>query len=729
MPAHVWGVPNISPLILGTLDSVRIYWSTDHEDILDVKGVFHDAGVEYRERDSIGVRVRALAPGKAILYVTVVTATGTKLTAKTEVTVFRVLELESPKVMRYDSILIPPRTNIQLKANLDDAVFQLEEGSTTVVKVSKEGLVKSADGVGRVQIVATSHDQSLTIPVEVKNVHYVLTSLEPSNVKLKHPESVIPQGLNLKLKVSLHDNLGNEFSHGIEDVSLLKYKLSKRGNVLITTGTNLSVGLELIRETSDVLLITLRDKTGVKFAEDYVKLVVGETTAIFPDRTIFSVGDIVCFESPLLGSIADWTSSDEGLVKVDAATGIARVLASRKGTSEEKVYISHGDRRSVAGGLRFGIDVLDADSVEFFKTYDIFNGQQYRGHLVIKNHQQVDKFVNVIAENVSTCAEKIDRAAGGLFSCKLTAKQNPSSGILKHFKTVPGFDASIGAYTCDINLITSLEEVTTLVKSSELNVELEARLAGSGLSDTTTLKIVPAVLVDPEAIAIDQISAQTITITGTDKVLQQVEIASSNPSLLEVTMVAKTPGSIQYKPRLLGSYSIESPEELFVSVNSPLTLQKLKVPIQSPHLMRKCAAQPALYSVPNLFLSYVSNFGLVISALIVLAATVWVFVFCFPQRVAGGGQKVADPNATLIFSPFQSDNQNRTAPYQNARSPFAASPVSPSASYYSGGPLSPNASSDFNSSGGSSPSGGGGSPIYGDTTLLSPQKRIHRRQL
>ncbi|XP_039450976.1 nuclear pore membrane glycoprotein 210 [Culex pipiens pallens] len=733
MPAHVWGVPNISPLILGTLESVRIYWSTDHEDILDVKGVFHDAGVEYRERDSIGVRVRALAPGKATLYVTVVTATGTKLTAKTEVTVFRVLELESPKVMRYDSILIPPRTTLQLKANLDDAVFQLEEGSTTLVKVSKEGLVKSADAVGRAQIVATSHDQSLTIPVEVKNVHYVLTSLEPSNIKLKHPESVIPQGLNLKLKVSLHDNLGNEFSHGIEDVSLLKYKLSKRGNVLITTGTNFSVGLELIRETSDMLLISLRDKTGVKFAEDYVKLVVAETSAIFPDRTVFSVGDIVCFESPLLGSIADWTSSDEGLVRIVPASGIARVLASRKGTSggDEKVYISHGGRRSAAGGLRIGIDVLDADSVEFFKSYDIFNGQQYRGHLVIKNHQQVDKFVNVIAENVSTCAEKIERSFGGLFSCKLTAKQNPSSGILKHFKTVPSFDASIGAYTCDINLVTSLEEVTALVKSSELNVELEVRLAGSGLSDTTTLKIVPAVLVDPEAIAIDQIASQTITITGTDKVLQQTEIASSNPSLLEITIVQKTPNSLQYKPRLLGSYSIDSPEQLFVSVNSPLTLQKLRIPIQSPHAMRKCAAQP-LYNVPNLFLSYVSNFGLVISALIVLAASVWVFVFCFPQRNAG--QKAVDPNATLIFSPFQSDNQNRTAPayHQSAggRSPFAASPVSPSASYYSGGPLSPNASSDFNSSGGSAAgTSSPGSPIYGDTTLLSPQKRIHRRQL
>lgn len=581
MPAHVWGVPGISPLVLGTLESVKIYWSTDHEDVLDVRGVFQEIGVEYKEKDAIGVRIRALAPGKAGLYVTVVTTGGVKLTAKTEVTVFRVLELESPKVIRYDSILVPPRTTVQLKANLDDAVYQLEEGSNAVVKVSKEGLVKSGDAVGRVQIVASSFDQSLTIPVEVKNVHYIMTSLETSNVKLRQPESVIPQGLNLRLKVSLHDNLGNEFSHGIEEVSALKQKLSKRGNVLITTGTNYSVVLQLIRETSDMLLISLKDKVGVKHGEDYLKLVVGETTTIFPEKTVFSVGDIVCFESPLLGSFADWSSSDEGLVRIDAATGVAKILSSRRSIAggEEKVYITHGDLRS--GGLRFGVDVLEADHIEFFKSYDVFNGQKYRGHLVIKNHQQVDKFVNMIATNVSTCAENIERSFSNLFSCKLTSKQNLSSGVLKHFKTTASFDTSIGAYTCDIDLITSIEEVTNLVKTNELNVELEARLLGSGLSDTSTLKIVPAVIVEPDVISIEQVGTQIVTVSGMDKVLQKIEVASSNPSLLEVSMVQKGPGSIQYKLRLLGSYSLDSSEDLFVSIISPLTLQKVKVKYHS----------------------------------------------------------------------------------------------------------------------------------------------------
>ncbi|XP_055645354.1 nuclear pore membrane glycoprotein 210 [Toxorhynchites rutilus septentrionalis] len=734
MPAHVWGVPNISPMVLGTLDMVKIYWSTDHEDVLDVRGVFQEAGIQYTEKDAIGVRVKTLAPGKANLYVTLVTASGQKLTARSEITVFRVLELESPKVIRYDSILVPPRSSVQLKSNLDDTVFQLEEGSTSMVKISKEGLLKSEDALGRVQIVASSFDQSLTIPAEVKNIHYILTSLEASNVKLRHPDRVIPQGINIRLKVSFHDNLGNEFSNGIEEIGALKHKLSTKGNVLITSGANYSLGLELIRETSDMLLISLKDKTGVKYGDDYIKLVVGKPSTVFLDETVFSVGDIICFESPLLGSISDWHSSDNNLVRIHPVRGVAHVVSSRRGSTggDGKVYISHGDRRS--GGLHFAIDVLEADEIGFIRTYDVFNGEKYRAHLVLKNHLQVTKLANVIGQNVSTCSEFVGHTLSDLFSCKLLPKQDSTSSILKHFKAVPSFDPAIGAYTCDVETVTSIEEIANLVKSSDVTIELEARLSGGSSSDSMTMKIVPAFIVEPDAISIEQIGSQAITVSGIDSVLKGLEIKSSNPSVLEVSMSQKDLGSAQYQLRLLKSYSVDSSEELFVSVISKLTQQNVKVPVQSPLVMRKCASQP-FYSMPNMFLNYVSQFGLMISALIVLAATVWVFVFCFPQR-----QKTADPNATLIYSPFKSDNT--LSSYNNATrlngSPFVSpmdkrtgahmAPLSP---YGGAGNLSHNTTplspSDFNASSSGSP--GSGSPIYGDSTLMSPQKRIHRRQL
>nr|XP_040219055.2 nuclear pore membrane glycoprotein 210 [Anopheles coluzzii] len=734
MPAYVWAVPNISPLVLGTVPSVQIRWSTDHADILDVRGVFQDVGVEYLDRDAIAMRVKALAPGRATLHVTLVTPGGLKLTAKTDVTVFRTLELVAPKSIRYDSILLPPRGSIQLKANLDDAVYQLdgEDGTASgVLQVSRDGLVRTGDTPGRVQVVASSQDQSLTIPLEVKQVHYIMASLQPGMAKLKRIESSIPQGLSLSLKVSLHDSLGNEFSHGLEDVSVLKHKLSKRGNVLISTGSNYSVAVELIRETSDMMVVALRDQTGVRFGEDFLKLVVGDETSglAFPGRGVFAVGDVVCFSSPLLSSDARWSSSDEALVKIDAKTGVAQVLASSASTggtgSDGTVTIRHGDRRH--GGISFSVDVLEADRIEFFKSYDIFNGQSYRGHLVIKNHLQMDKLVNVIAMNVSTCREQVERSYAGLFSCKLVVRQGMPE-LLKHFKVAPGYDATIGAYSCNIELLTTLDDVANLIKANEYTLELEVRLLASGLTDTSTLKMVPAVRIEPEAIAVEQINKQSLMIAGLDRVLQKVEVTSTDPAVLAIRPQQKQPGLLEYRLELLDNYKEEWADSLAVLVNSPLTQQSVRVPINSPMAPRKCGTQP-FTSAPDLLVNYVSNFGLLISAVTVLAATVWVVVFCFPQRqkpAANGNvhspfkneHNLSSYDNRISGSPFASPLEKRGSNLQSS-SPFAGG--SPGQSF---GSSQGNLSHDFNTSGTSH-----GSPIYGDATIISPQKRVNRRYL
>ncbi|XP_053664200.1 nuclear pore membrane glycoprotein 210 [Anopheles marshallii] len=733
MPAYVWAVPNISPLVLGTVENVQIRWSTDHTDVLDVRGVFQDVAVEYLARDAIAMRVKALAPGRATLHVTLVTPNGLKLTAKSDVTVFRMLELVAPKAIRYDSILLPPKATIQLKSNLDDAVYHLdsETSSGGVLQVTRDGLVKSGETTGRVQVIASSQDQSLTIPLEVKQVHYIMASLQPGTVKLRRIENSIPQGFSFSLKVSLHDSLGNEFSHGLEDVSALKHKLSKRGNVLITTGSNYSVALQLIRETSDMMVVALRDQTGVKFGEDFLKLVVGEESGglVFPGRGVFAVGDVVCFSSPLVSADARWSSSDESLVKIDPKTGVAQILGSSSATSgtstEDVVTIRHGDRRH--GGISFNVDVLEADRIEFFKSYDIFNGNSYRGHLVIKNHMQVDKLVNVIAMNVSTCREQVERSFGGLFACKLVVRQG-APDLLKHFKVLPGYDPTIGAYSCNIQLVTTLDDVANVIKTNEYTLELEVRLLSSGLADTSTLKMVPAVRIEPEAIAVDQINKQSLMIAGLDRILQKVEVTSSDPAALAIRQQQKQPGMLEYRLELLANYKDEWADSLAVLVNSPLTLQNVRVPINSPMAPRKCATQP-FTSTPDLLVNYVSNFGLLISAVTVLAATVWVIVFCFPQRqktVVNGNVHSPFKNEHNLSSydnrisggPFASPLEKRGSNLQSS-SPFAGGSTGHSFSSSQG-----NLSHDFNTSGTSH-----GSPIYGDATIISPQKRVNRRYM
>lgn len=82
----------------------------------------------------------------------------------------------------------------------------------------------------------------------------------------------------------------------------------------------------------------------------------------------------------------------------------------------------------------------------------------------------------------------------------------------------------------------------------------------------------------------------------------------------------KSHGSHQYKIKVLKPLADD--ESIAVNVYSPLTIQTVQIPIYSSKVPPKCLNQP-FQSMPTLFLSVVSNFGLIISAVIVLSATIW----------------------------------------------------------------------------------------------------------
>jgi nuclear pore complex protein Nup210 len=155
VPASIWAKPDISPLILGTLDTLKVHWSTDQPDVIEIKGIFDDVGIRYKERDSIAVRLKALSPGKATIYAVVTTGNNVKTSVSCEITVFKQLELDQPKRIVYDPILIPPKSSIQLKANLNAVAYELESEAGNIIKVTKDGLVKSGDANGRTMVIVS----------------------------------------------------------------------------------------------------------------------------------------------------------------------------------------------------------------------------------------------------------------------------------------------------------------------------------------------------------------------------------------------------------------------------------------------------------------------------------------------------------------------------------------------------------------------------------------------
>lgn len=139
-------------------------WHTNQPDVIEINGVFSEAGIEYDEHDSISVRLKAINPGTAKVQAEFTTTTGSHL-CFIEITVFKLLELEQPRHIASDVIIVPPRSQITLKANLPDARFQVADETTGVgLKVSADGVLRTSDHIGRDLII-------VSIPIGFR-IHY-----------------------------------------------------------------------------------------------------------------------------------------------------------------------------------------------------------------------------------------------------------------------------------------------------------------------------------------------------------------------------------------------------------------------------------------------------------------------------------------------------------------------------------------------------------------------------
>lgn len=619
MPVSLWAEPDVSPMVLGTLKNLRVRWQIDSPDVIELSDVFVNLGVMYGEADAITMRARGWKQGKAKITATVYHG-GSRYQATVDVTVFKTLELESPKRIVHDPIIIPPRTSLRLKVNLDETVFEVDErADKNIINVSRDGAVNTFDMLGKSLLIATCNDQKLDIPVEVKMVNYIMTTVA-SSVQMKGVETHLPKDLNFVISVSLHDNLGNEFSHSFEDI---KWKLSNKNAVAVRAGDNSTLSIALLNEGSNVLSISLRDSSGMKYPEDYIKLSVKSTTGVFSKKLIVTTGDLICFESPLSEGFP-WHSFNSEALLMQGSVG--RVVAA---SINQKLLVHQGEKNGIY--VSYELDFVQPDKVVFQKNFDIFNGETYRGLFTISSHQQSNKQVNLITNNREICGDLNDNFTIDFFSCKLTSIDD--SEILKKFETAPVFDKSTGSYACEIKALTSLEDITAIARGRTVNIQLEARLP-SGVSDRTDLKLTPAVQISPRSLTTDQMHNQEITIIGMENILQKVEVISSHPDNLLLIPIAKTLGRLQYKPKLHNAGAVVD-SELFIKVTSPLTQQTVQIPILPPSQQEPSDKNTWVVDV-------MSNVGKIIAIVVIVLTTIGLFLMCQRNRdldTSGGKYK------------------------------------------------------------------------------------------
>lgn len=400
---------------------------------------------------------------------------------------------------------------------------------------------------------------------------------------------------------------------------MLRHRLSSSAFIDVQFSGNFSLKLKFLQKSANMLGVALKDGFGIKFPEDYIKISVDESPMLFPQKTGFSVGDIICFESSLLNS-KKWQSFDTKSVVISSDTGIARVVSFEKNS---KVTITHGDSESTH--IEFGLIVKGLDKIEFLKKVDIINGERYLGKVVLKHHSELEKYNNVFGKNLTQCLREIQTiVATDYFSCHLTIKQSKMEHILHYFRLTPVFDTKAGVYACVIDPVDPQRALIDIIKSSEVHLYLEARLL-NGVKDVATLNIVPAISITPSIISVDQLDKILITITGLDKIIQKVEVRSSQPDELKVHLHSQTQHTKSYRARLFKQY-IED-DDLHVIIYSPLTMQIIKVPIVSSLNIQKCANQP-LASISNLWITSISSLGFLVTSLVIVGVIAWIGQYC-----------------------------------------------------------------------------------------------------
>lgn len=77
------------------------------------------------------------------------------------------MELEHPKRISADSILLAPRSSIQLKANLEDVLYRLSSDSNSIVKVTPDGIVRTQETLGRDSVIVRIQYNSIQIHTQI----------------------------------------------------------------------------------------------------------------------------------------------------------------------------------------------------------------------------------------------------------------------------------------------------------------------------------------------------------------------------------------------------------------------------------------------------------------------------------------------------------------------------------------------------------------------------------
>ncbi|CAN7974639.1 unnamed protein product [Ixodes persulcatus] len=322
-------------------------WSVSDPRLLALEAPLVQEGLQPREENVCAVRLRALGtPGRVALRLQVSVSEdapdasrqqlldNAPLDAQLQIQILPSLELVNPSLPGTGPILLTPHAKLRLKSSRDregSVAYALERPEHASLRLEEGPLLVSGAHTGSAVLNVSLAEpfglvHRILTPVEVRPASFLQGLLEPCVRQETLPRPTLPLGLSCPLAVSLHDELGRRF-HATG--TRLAHRSSRRDLVRVSEGAaNGSLALHCVAAGRTVLRLWDRDDARL---QTFVSLRTGPALEPRPDR--ISVGDVVCFQTPLQaanGGPGVWSQTGDQLV-VEPGSGVA--VALRPGTA------------------------------------------------------------------------------------------------------------------------------------------------------------------------------------------------------------------------------------------------------------------------------------------------------------------------------------------------------------------------------------------------------------
>nr|XP_006822310.1 PREDICTED: nuclear pore membrane glycoprotein 210-like [Saccoglossus kowalevskii] len=601
MPVYAIGVnEHQTPFTFGhAIPGLKFYWTVSNVDVITLSTVYHKIGIDSSDENNFGMRLHAINPGQATVRLKVtISQSGHNqilddmvLIDEVQIEVFAKLSLIHPDTCS-SMLLMSHNTQTQIKTNRDGSarvsysLLNLFDGEP-VITIDSMGYVNSRSLTGQTSVLITSHEefginQTAVVLVKVKPVSYLAINCEMAVTTMERKLYSFPVGISLFFTISFHDDLGEKF-HSTN--SELNFRINRFDLLQVNQG--LENGTFVARATSSGnTIFKVWDKNSPHIA-DYVNVPVD--SVITPkDSSHITVGDIVCFNSPLVkldGQRGHWNSMDGSILFVDFHSGVG--IATRPGTTT--VYQNLTDNFVTHTEITVhAVQDISIDDTAVMYVSNLPKDEPYKIPVVLGEMSNNVKGDNCSQEILQSMYNRLTLHSVP-FQCIIKFDNNADIRAQDLFGVTTAFDVKNGQYYCSISqmqMLHSLQLLSTIDSTLQLSVSV-LRQDNQPLikSRIVSLPFLPAFYISQSDITISNKHPQTeLVVHGIKKVLDTVQVLCNDSSVVEVKTGVDVGASKRYPITLLDTVSPlrQGSVSVHIEVTSTLTGQSQLLPVKIP---------------------------------------------------------------------------------------------------------------------------------------------------